>query len=85
MEICTKLILKTNLGVHEGLISEITVTKESIFYTGFLQKPSGIHTFELILVKKDKRFSGSIAWDKRKQKQLGYNASFIEDFEVIKD
>lgn len=85
MEICTKLILKTNYGIHDGLISEISDTKESITYTGFLQKPSGTHTFELVFIKKDKHFSGSVFWDEQKQKQVGHNASFIEDFEVVKE
>lgn len=85
MKICEKLILKTNLGVHEGIVSEINDTKESICYTGFLQKPSGTHTFELVFVKKDKHFSGSVFWDEQKQKHIGYNSSFIEDFEVLKE
>lgn len=83
MNLHDKVILKTSYGVHEGFINNINEEKDSISYTGFLSKPHGKHEFEIVFIKIDKHFSGTVFWDVYRQKQIGHNASYIEDFEII--
>lgn len=80
MEIGSKISIKTNIGQHTGIISNIVDTDGVIAYNGYID---GRHGFEIIYIKNEDRYSGDVTWDQQYSKKLGYNASFIEEFSDI--
>lgn len=88
MEICNILKIKSDHGIHEGIIINIEEGERHTYYTGQLINTSGFNTFELITYKEKQdidKFSGTIVWKNKRMTMAGeeINSSFIEDYEVI--
>lgn len=72
--------LYTNLGVSEGMITNIEEHPDRIEFSGYLDKQEGEFT---IIHLNDGRLAGSISWNKQITNKNSFNASFIDKMEKL--